>query len=406
MSPAPGDAVAAAVRAQTPGLVETRRHLHRLPELSGAERETAAFIAQRLGDLGLAPRLLLDGTAVLADCSGGGPGSTLLIRADIDALPITERGADRPYCSERPGVMHACGHDGHVAMALAAAAVLSGFSDRLGGTVRFAFQPAEEVAGGAVRLIAAGALADPTVDAAVGIHLWSGLEVGSVGVRDGAIFASADEFVVEVRGRGGHGALPHQALDPVPVASTLVLALQTLVSRETSPFDAVVVTIGSISGGQTFNVIPETVTLRGTVRAFDAAIRSRILERIEAMAAGITAAAGATAHFTRGAGCPPVVSDAAVAELVRRAVRATRSARLVEAEPLTVGDDMANFLEAVPGCYFLVGAGNRARGITAPHHHPEFDIDEACLPIGAEVLVRAGLAFLQPGRATVAAGRR
>jgi len=376
-------------------LVSDRRQLHQHPELSGQERQTARFIAERLQQVGLGARLLLDDTAVVADVQGqSGDGRALLLRADSDALPIQERGEQRPYRSEVPGVMHACGHDGHVAIALSTAELLLRHRDQFSGSVRFVFQPAEETAAGAEPLIAAGVLEGPTVQAALGLHLWSGQKAGLVGVRDGAIFASADEFALEVRGRGGHGALPHQALDPVPIASLIVLALQTLVSRETSPFQSTVVTIGTIQAGQAFNVIPETVSLTGTVRAFTNEDRERLLSRIAEVAQGIAAAFGASATMERKAGCPPVVCDPAMSDLVRRAVEQSPGAELIEPEPLTVGDDVGLFLRRVPGCYFLLGAGDPTSGISAPHHHPDFDIDERCLPIGVEVLARAALIYL------------
>ncbi|MGH7643066.1 MAG: M20 metallopeptidase family protein [Candidatus Dormibacteria bacterium] len=376
-------------------LVEDRRHLHRHPDLSGKEQATAEYIRSRLLELGLSPVLLLDGTAVKVDITGASSGTrVLLLRADIDALPIQERGQDRPYLSEVPGVMHACGHDGHIAIALGASELLVRHRDQFGGTVRVIFQPAEETAGGAEPMIEAGVMNAPEVGAAIGLHLWSGQQVGLVGVRNGAIFASADEFAVEIQGRGGHGALPHQALDPIPIASLVVLALQTLVSRETSPYASTVVTVGTITAGQAFNVIPERAQLTGTVRAFTEEDRERLLRRIEEVAQGIALAFGATSTMSRGAGCPPVVCDPGIADLVRQAVSKTSGARLIEPEPLTVGDDVGLFLREVPGCYFLLGAGNESSGITAPHHHPDFDIDEACLPIGAEVMARAALAYL------------
>lgn len=383
----------------TSQLVADRRHLHRHPELSGQERQTAGFIAERLRQLGLGPRLLLDETAVSAEVQGEqGDGPILLLRADIDALPIQERGDQRPYRSEVEGVMHACGHDGHVAIALSTTELLLRHRDQFSGRVRVVFQPAEETAAGAEPMIAAGVLESPSVEAALGLHLWSGQKAGLVGVRDGAIFASADEFALEVRGRGGHGALPHQALDPVPIASLIVLALQTLVSRETSPFQSTVVTIGTIQAGQAFNVIPETVALSGTVRAFTNEDRERLLRRIAEVAQGIAAAFGANATMELRAGCPPVVCDPAMSDLVRRAVNESPGAELIEPEPLTVGDDVGLFLRRVPGCYFLLGAGDAASGISAPHHHPDFDIDESCLPIGVEVLARASLLYLAGGR--------
>ncbi|MGC2295125.1 MAG: M20 family metallopeptidase [Candidatus Dormiibacterota bacterium] len=381
-------------------LVSDRRRLHRQPELSGHERQTARFIAERLQQLGLSPRLLLDDTAVAVDLQGErGSGRVLLLRADSDALPIQERGEDRPYRSEVPGVMHACGHDGHVAIALGTTELLLRHRDQFSGSVRVIFQPAEETAAGAEPMIAAGVMESPTVQAALGLHLWSGQRAGLVGVRDGAIFASADEFALEVRGRGGHGAVPHQALDPVPIASLIVLALQTLVSRETSPFRSTVVTIGTIQAGQAFNVIPETVSLSGTVRAFTDEDRERLLRRIAELAQGIAAAFGATASMELKAGCPPVVCDPAMSDLVRRAVKESSGVELIEPEPLTVGDDVGLFLQRVPGCYFLLGAGDPASGVSAPHHHPDFDIDESCLPIGVEVLARAALIYLAGGQA-------
>ncbi|MGA7088479.1 MAG: M20 family metallopeptidase [Candidatus Dormiibacterota bacterium] len=381
-------------------LVSDRRRLHRQPELSGHERQTARFIAERLQQLGLSPRLLLDDTAVAVDLQGErGSGRVLLLRADSDALPIQERGEDRPYRSEVLGVMHACGHDGHVAIALGTTELLLRHRDQFSGSVRVIFQPAEETAAGAEPMIAAGVMESPTVQAALGLHLWSGQRAGLVGVRDGAIFASADEFALEVRGRGGHGALPHQALDPVPIASLIVLALQTLVSRETSPFRSTVVTIGTIQAGQAFNVIPETVSLSGTVRAFTDEDRERLLRRIAELAQGIAAAFGATASMELKAGCPPVVCDPAMSDLVRRAVKESSGVELIEPEPLTVGDDVGLFLQRVPGCYFLLGAGDPASGVSAPHHHPDFDIDESCLPIGVEVLARAALIYLAGGQA-------
>ncbi len=401
--------VDAAVGAATDRMVEARRHLHAHPEPSHAERETAAWIADRLRGLGLAPELLLGGTAVLCDVRGEAAspaGDPVMVRADIDALPIQERGGERPYRSTRPGVMHACGHDGHVAIALGVAEVLAGNRSAFAGTVRLCFQPAEEVAGGARRMIEAGALGQRSaaggaesrrVGAVVGLHLWSAQPVGTVGVREGAIFASADEFGLTVTGRGGHGALPHLALDPVPVAASIIQGLQTLVSRETSPFDPAVVTIGRLGGGQAMNIIAETVRMDGTVRAFDPEVRERLLRRVAELAGGIAQGFGAEATFARGPGCPPVVSDPRVVAVVAAAASATRGVALVTADPLTVGDDMAEFCREVPGCYFLVGAGNAARGITAPHHHPDFDLDEGCLPVGCAVLARSALRLLEPG---------
>jgi amidohydrolase len=383
--------LAAALDRVAPQLVEDRRHLHRHPELSYHEQATAEMCAERCEVLGFTVRTVVDGTGVVADLDSGRPGPTVMLRADTDALPITERGTDgRAVTSENQGAMHACGHDGHVAMALGAAAALADLRDAWSGRLRMCFQPAEEVAGGAQPMIDAGA-ADG-VDRVLGIHLWAPLQVGRVAVGPGPLFGSADEFGLVVRGRGGHGGMPHTSVDPVVCAAQIVTALQTVVSRETSPFSPAVITIGRIEGGSAFNVIAEEVRLRGTVRAFEAAERERLLQRIAELSAALATSMRCEAEFTRANGCPPVVSDAQVAQTVRRAAVATVGEANVDPAPrVTVGDDVALFLERAPGCYFLVGAGDVARRAVAPHHHPEFDIDERCLPVGAATLARAAL---------------
>jgi amidohydrolase len=382
--------VAAAIDRLGEQLVADRRHLHRHPELSYHEQATAELCAERCEVLGFTVRTEVGGTGVLADLDSGRPGPTVMLRADTDALPIQERGADRPVRSQNDGAMHACGHDGHVAMALGAAAVLAGMPDAWSGRLRMCFQPAEEVAGGAQPMIDAGAAEG--VDRVLGIHLWAPLQVGRVAVGPGPLFGSADEFGLVVRGRGGHGGMPHTSIDPVVCAAQVVTALQTIVSRETSPFNPAVVTIGRIEGGSAFNVIAEEVRMRGTVRAFEHEERERLLRRIAEVARDVAAAMRCEAEFIRANGCPPVVSDAAVAEVVRRAAVKTVGEQNVDPAPrITVGDDVALFLERAPGCYFLVGAGDVAKHPVAPHHHPEFDIDERCLPIGAGTLARAAL---------------
>jgi len=388
--------VGAAVDGLRDQLVADRRNLHRHPELSYHETRTAEMCAERCEQLGYTVRIEVGGTGVLADLDSGRPGRTVMVRADTDALPITERGADRVVRSEHDGAMHACGHDGHVAMSLGVAAVLAGMRDEWNGRVRMCFQPAEEVAGGAQPMIDGGAMEG--VDRVLGIHLWAPLQVGHVAVGPGPLFGSADEFGLVVRGRGGHGGMPHTAVDPIACAAQLITALQTIVSRETSPFNPAVVTIGRIEGGTAFNVIAEEVHLRGTVRAFDQFERERLLQRIAEVARSLAASMRCEAEFIRANGCPPVVSDAEVAAVVRRAAVATVGEENVEVAPrLTVGDDVALFLERAPGCYFLVGAGDVARHPVAPHHHPEFDIDERCLPIGCATLARAALAELNAG---------
>lgn len=374
--------------------VEVRRRIHRHPELSYREEATAALIADRCSGLGCEVRAGVAGTGVVADLDSGRPGPTVMLRADMDALPVTERGSGRVAVSEVPGVMHACGHDGHVAIALAAGAVLAGLRDAWSGRLRLCFQPAEEVADGAERMIADGALEG--VDRVLGLHLWAPLPAGRVGVRAGTIFSSADEFRLVVRGRGGHGGMPHLSVDPVVAAAQVVTSLQTIVSRETSPFAPAVITVGRIEGGSAFNVIADEVRLTGTVRAIESGERERLLRRVEEVAVAVASASGATAEYARCHGAPPVVSDAEVAEVVRRAAVVTVGEERVEvAGTVTVGDDVSCFLERVPGCYFLVGAGDAAGGPAAPHHSADFDIDERCLPVGIEVICRAALDLLR-----------
>ncbi len=278
------------------------------------------------------------------------------------------------------------------------AEILARHRAALPGRLKFLFQPAEETVGGAERMIAEGVLEAPHVDAVLGLHLRNYLPVGHIGVKTGTIFASADELTITVRGRGGHGALPHDAVDPIVVAAHLITALQTLVSRETSPLEPAVVTIAMIQGGTAFNIIPERVEMRGTVRAFDPALRERLLARVAEQARALANAFGAEAEVATRLGCPAVVNDARMTDLVRHAGRAELGADAVEETPGTTwGDDMADFLALRPGCYFFVGSGNPARGLDRAHHNPHFDFDEAALSVGARVLARAALDALADG---------
>ena len=374
--------------------VATRRELHRHPELSHEEQRTADMAASRCEELGFQVRTGLGGTGVIADLEGAGDGPMLMLRADMDALPVEERDDKRVVRSEVDGVMHACGHDGHVAMVLGAGTALVALRDAWRGRLRLCFQPAEEVAEGAIPMIDDGAAEG--VDRVLGIHLWAPLQVGRVAVTPGVIFGSADAFTLTVHGRGGHGGMPHTAIDPVVAAAEIILALQTIVSRETSPFSPAVVTVGRVSGGTRFNVIADTVVIEGTVRALEQSERERLLRRVAEIAADVARSARTEAVYERGSGCPPVVCDPEVASIVRVAAVATVGDDKVDvARPVTVGDDVACFLERAPGCYYLVGAGHPERGPVPPHHSADFDIDEACLPIGVESLVRGSLAILR-----------
>ena len=389
------DSVKRDVAARRDQLVALRRHFHQHPELALHEHATAAKIAEVLTRAGLEVRTGIGGTGVVGLLRGAQPGKTLLVRADIDALPVMEQtGAE--YASRVPGNMHACGHDGHAAIALVLADLLMARREQLCGTVKFVFQPAEEQVLGATAMVADGVLRDPVPDAVLGLHLWSSGHVGQVIVRAGPIFASADSLTLRVRGRGGHGAMPHLNVDPVLAAAQIVVAAQSLVSRELSPLAAGVISFGMIHGGTAGNIVADEVELGGTVRAYTTADREHLLQRLSELASGVAGALRATAELHVGAGTGPCVNDPAMTAVVRRAVIAALGEEGIAPGEgrQSVSDDMSVFLDAAPGCYFLVGAGNPARGITAPHHSSRFDIDENALAIGLEVLARAALEYL------------
>jgi len=365
-------------------IVALRRDLHRHPELAWNERRTAEQVARSLTGQGLELRTGLGGTGIVAEARGK-PGRTLLLRVDMDALPIQEDSTSA-HASEVPGVMHACGHDGHVAMGVAAARLAA--ARRAPGTVRVLFQPAEEGEGGAQAMVAAGVMQD--VALAVGVHLWNELPVGTLGVKTGPLMAAVDRLRIVVRGRGGHGGKPHRSADPVVAAAHVITTLQTIVSREVPPTLAGVVTLGSVHGGQAFNVIPDEVTLLGTIRTFDADLRRSMPERVSRIAAGVTEALGCRAEVEVRPGNPPVVNDSAVAERARRAAaRVVGEENVVEPEPTMGGEDMAIYFERAPGCFVFVGSANAARGLDQPHHSPRFDFDEDALLIGTEFLLQA-----------------
>ena len=383
------------VAAMAEELVAIRRDLHAHPELGYEERRTAGIVATRLRELGIEVQEGVAETGVIGLLRGARPGPTVLLRADMDALPIQEA-SEVPYRSQTPGVMHACGHDGHTAILLGTARVLAAQRERLPGVVKFVFQPAEEGGAGADRMIAAGALEGPAVDAAFGLHLWNHGPIGAIGVREGPMMACSDAFDLTVKGQGGHAAAPHRAIDPVVIAAHLIVALQTLVSRETDPLQSAVVTVGRVQGGDVRNVIPDQVLLQGTVRTFDAGLRQALPQRLERIARGVTEAFGGQYDLSYRLGYPCLVNDAAMAEVVRAAAcPIVGEEHVVVAPPVMGAEDMSYFLQRVPGCFFRVGSANAERGLTRPHHNPCFDFDEAALPIGVEVLAGAARRFLE-----------
>jgi len=371
------------VSALGPDLVSLRRDLHRHPELAWQESRTASRVRAFLEGSGLELRTV-GGTGVLA-VARGGSGPVVLLRVDMDALPLQEQN-DVPYASTVPGVMHACGHDGHTAMGAAAARALARRS--LPGEVRLLFQPAEEGEGGAQAVVKDRALEG--VDVVLGIHLWNELPVGTLGVKAGPLMAAVDRLKITVRGLGGHGGKPHRAADPVVAAAQVVTALQTVVAREVSPLDAAVVTIGAIHGGKAFNVIPDAVELLGTIRTFDPELRLSMPERITRIATGVAEAMRCRAEVAVTSGNPAVINDPQVAALARRAAaRVVGEERVKEPVPTMGGEDMAVYFERAPGCFVFVGSANAEKGLDHDHHNPRFDFDEEALTIGCEFLVQA-----------------
>ncbi len=372
-------------------LVRMRRRLHEQPELSLVEFDTARFVAETLGGFGLDEiRTGIGRTGVLGTLRGGRPGPVTLLRADMDALPIRELNAV-DYRSQREGVMHACGHDGHVAILLAAARTLAARRAEVAGTLVFCFQPGEEGAAGNRLMIEDGALEHPHVDRTFALHLYSGLDVGKIGVRDGPFFASADEFTLTIRGRGGHGAMPHTAVDPIVAGAHVVTMLQTIVSREIAPKEPAVFTVGQFTSGTTFNVIPDEALLKGTVRAFDAGVRASMPERLRRIAAGLAEALRVEIDVDYHWSYPPTVNAREPNDVVRAVGRRLLGPEnVIEHDIVMWAEDMSFMQEARPGAYFIVGS--RGGETSAyPHHNARFDIDERALDVGYRMMLELGL---------------
>ncbi len=366
-----------------PFSVSVRRDFHMHPELGLEEKRTQKVIREHLKALGIRPRNV-GGTGVTGLIRGRAEGRTLLLRADMDALPVTEENRV-PYASREPGRMHACGHDGHMAVLLSVARHLreTGLPE---GNVKLCFQPGEEGFRGAARVIEDGILENPPVDACFALHVWRDLPVGKIAVLPGPCMAATDLFTVRITGKGGHAAYPHLSVDTVAVAAQVVGALQTIVSRQVDPLDTAVVTVGSIRAGTTYNVIPETAVLQGTCRTFRKRTRKLVHRRVKEIAAGVARALGARAEVEYDEFLPATVNDPKAAALAREAAAEVVGARnVVEADPSMGGEDMSLFLERVPGCYAFVGLRNEKRGIRHPHHHPRFDMDEECLAIATDL---------------------
>ena len=374
-------------------VIAWRRRLHQDPELSFHEERTSQFVYDTLAGFGGLELSRPAPTSVMARLRTGRPGPVLALRADMDALPIEERNT-HPFVSRNPGVMHACGHDGHTAVMLGVARLVGEQRDRLSGEVRFLFQHAEELGpGGAQEMVDAGVM--DGVDAVIGAHLWLPLEVGRIGVLSGPAMAAPDTFRLVVRGTGGHAAVPQLSVDSIAVAAQVVTNLQHIVSRNVDPLESAVVSVTMFHAGTADNVIPGVAELAGTVRTFDAALRARIPQLMDRIVRGVTEAHGATYELTYTRGYRAVINDAATASWMQRVIQQEFGPEmLADVRPTMGGEDFSAYLERAPGAFFFVGARNETAGIVHGHHHERFDIDERSLEIGVRAFVAATLDFL------------
>jgi amidohydrolase len=372
-------------------IINTRRELHRIPEPAYTEEKTSAYVAEYLRKEDLKVQTGIARTGVMALMRLAGPGRTLMIRSDMDALPISEE-TGLPFASTHKGAMHACGHDGHMAMVLGAATILNKVKDKLNGNIKFLFQPAEEGPGGAKPMIEAGVMSNPQVDHSIGCHVWPAIPEGTIGVKAGRLMAAMDRFDIKIVGKGGHGAMPHLCIDALEVGTQVANALQRIASRQMNPLKPTVVTIGSFHSGTTFNVIPGEAQLCGTTRTFDRDIWNSWPERIEKIVRGVCQSMGADYELKYTQGYPPLLNDESMAEVVGRcAGDVVGKERVIEPEPTMGGEDMAFYLERSKGCFFFLGVGRQG---CAPLHNAKFDLNEKVLLIGAETYCRVAFELL------------
>ncbi|NIM57438.1 MAG: amidohydrolase [Candidatus Aminicenantes bacterium] len=378
------------IKELTPQLIEWRRDFHRHPEIAYKEHRTSSVIRKFLESLGLPVKVHAE-TGLRAVLEGKPGGATVALRADIDALPLKEEG-DKEYKSENPEAAHACGHDGHMAILMGTAKLLSQRREKFKGNAVFLLQPSEEkIPGGAKRMIEEGVLEG--ADAIFGLHLWQPLPTGTVGIVRGAMMAQPDAFYITVKGKGGHGSMPHTAVDPILVASHLVVNTQSIVSRSIDPLKPVVVSFGTVNGGTIYNIIPGEVSLTGTVRTFDPSLQSLAQKRLKEITEETCKAFGATAEFKYEKGYPPLVNHESMVDLVLDVVKNTLGEeRIKDIDPVMGGEDFAYFLEKVPGAFLFFGIGD---GMEFPHHHPAFDLDEKALPQAVLLMTSLALEFLQ-----------
>jgi len=375
-------------------LIATRRELHRYPELALQEYKTARYIAEKLRSFGFEVTENVAKTGVVGLLKGGQPGKTLAIRADMDALPIEEE-TGHEFCSMTKGVMHACGHDAHVAVVLGAAEILSSMRNSFKGNIKLIFQPSEESpSGGADVMIHEGVLEAPQVDAAISLHVYPGLTAGQIGYKEGPFFASVAFFDIEIIGKGGHGAMPHHSVNPILIAAECIQALQTISSARVDPIEPFVLTIGSIHGGQKSNIIPERVRMEGSVRCFGDELMDKTAKTMEHMIRSITIAHGATFTLEFRAEVKTLINDKGMIELIKEASEEiVGKENTIAVPPVLLGDDFASFSQLVPSAYVYLGVGFPGQQ-NYPLHHPKFNLAEQALPIGAALLSCTALKFM------------
>jgi len=369
---------------------DLRRDFHRHPELGFQEHRTAEIIVRELSNLeDMVIQAGVAGTGVIGTLKGGKPGRVILLRFDMDALPVEENtGVD--YSSENEGLMHACGHDGHLAIGLTTARLLHEGRENLSGTIKFVFQPAEEGLGGAVAMIKEGILSDPVPEVALALHLWNEKPLGWIGITDGPVMSASETFQVRITGKGGHGGKPHESIDPIVAAAGIINALQSIVSREIPPLDSGVITVSSIHGGEAHNVVPEQVTLSGTIRSFTEETRDLLLKRFHEVVEQTAAAYLCRARITIEDISPAVNNDPKIAAVLRQTAGELFPQAVIDKGYRTMAsEDMAFMMQEIPGCYCLIGSANSERGLDAKHHQPEFNFDEQALTQGAALLVSA-----------------
>ena len=371
-----------------------RRDFHRFPELGFQERRTAGIVARELSALGLEIRTGIAETGVVALIEGKQPGPVVLLRFDMDALPIQEQtGAE--YASQNPGVMHACGHDGHTAIGLTVARLLHASRAEWSGTAKLVFQPAEEGLGGAKQMVAEGVLENPAPQVAFGLHVWNERPLGWIGLTPGPVMSAAETFKVRLTGKGGHAAAPHLAIDPVLAAAQLVTSLQSIVSRNVAPLQTAVVSVTTLHAGEVFNVIPSQVEMQGTIRTFDPAVRQRVLTRFEQIVKGVAAAFECEAQIELTPVSPAVVNDTAVTKRVQEIARRLLPDHQISSDERTMGsEDMSYILQQIPGCFIFIGSANGGQGLDAAHHHPRFDFDEQVMPQAVALLEACTRSYL------------